>query len=92
MSIKLDLPLIEVSDGFHQEENPLRGPSLTKQALSLAPETLEGAAAWRQLCHSPSQTMFRNEQEHRYFKVFSNKTASQLAGHLDTDLWKRLVL
>ena len=36
--------------------------------------------------------MFRNEQEHRYFKVFSNKTASQLAGHLDSDLWKRLVL
>jgi hypothetical protein len=36
--------------------------------------------------------MFRNDQEYRYFKVFSTQTASQLTGLFASNLWNRLVL
>jgi hypothetical protein len=43
-------------------------------------------------CRSPQQSIFKNEQEYRYFKVFSNETAYQLSGYLGANLWQRLVL
>jgi hypothetical protein len=36
--------------------------------------------------------VFRNEQENRYFRAFSNESAAQLSGYFDSDLWHRLVL
>lgn len=36
--------------------------------------------------------MFQPESEHRYFKFFQSKTAAQLSGYFDTDIWERLIL
>jgi hypothetical protein len=36
--------------------------------------------------------MFKNDQEDRYFKLFSTQTASQLTGLFASNVWNRLVL
>jgi hypothetical protein len=36
--------------------------------------------------------MFKNDQEDRYFKLFSTQTASQLTGLFASNVWDRLVL
>ncbi|PMD32010.1 hypothetical protein L207DRAFT_518889 [Hyaloscypha variabilis F] len=41
---------------------------------------------------SPSPSLFKNDQEKRYFQEFSSQTAGQLTGLFSTDLWKRLIL
>jgi len=41
---------------------------------------------------SPSPSLFKNDQEKRYFQLFSTQTAAQLTGLFSTDLWKRLIL
>ncbi|KAH8763982.1 hypothetical protein F5882DRAFT_244983, partial [Hyaloscypha sp. PMI_1271] len=41
---------------------------------------------------SPSPSLFKNDQEKRYFQMFSTQTAAQLTGLFSTDLWKRLIL
>jgi len=53
------------------------------------PQVQSSAAA---LCRSPQKSLFKNDQEHRYFSLFSTKTANQLQGLFSTDLWDRLVL
>lgn len=42
--------------------------------------------------YSPSTTLFASEQEHRYFRIFCEKTAIELSGCFDSVLWSRLVL
>ncbi|KAE9365502.1 hypothetical protein N431DRAFT_488658, partial [Stipitochalara longipes BDJ] len=44
------------------------------------------------VCRSPQQSLFSNQQEARYFQVFSTHTASQLTGLFASNLWSRLVL
>ena len=41
---------------------------------------------------SPSPSLFRNDQEKRYFLEFTSQTAGQLTGLFSTVLWKRLIL
>jgi Fungal specific transcription factor domain len=36
--------------------------------------------------------LFKNDQEKRYFQVFSTQTASQLTGLFSSDVWTRLIL
>lgn len=44
------------------------------------------------LCRFPVDSLFRNEQERRYFSIFCDQTSSQLTGLFSGDLWERLVL
>jgi hypothetical protein len=44
------------------------------------------------ISRSPSPSLFKNDQEKRYFQLFSIQTATQLTGIFSTDLWKRLIL
>ena len=41
---------------------------------------------------SPRRSLFSNQQEARYFQIFSTNTASQLTGLFASNLWKHLVL
>ncbi|KAH6696759.1 hypothetical protein BKA61DRAFT_248791 [Leptodontidium sp. MPI-SDFR-AT-0119] len=34
----------------------------------------------------------RSEDEHRYFRVFESRTASELTGYFESDVWNRLIL
>ena len=40
----------------------------------------------------PSRDLFRNEQEDRSFRIFSQETSRQLAGYFESGLWNRIVL
>ena len=40
----------------------------------------------------PWESMFDSESDYCYFKLFESKTAKDLSGYFDTDLWGRLIL
>jgi hypothetical protein len=44
------------------------------------------------LSHCPTPKFFTNDEEYRYFKVFCDTTASNLAEYLDSTLWNTIVL
>lgn len=45
-----------------------------------------------QLLLQPRNTLFRTDQEARYFRLFCDKVAIQLTGFFDLPLWNRLIL
>ncbi|KAF4635194.1 hypothetical protein G7Y89_g2903 [Cudoniella acicularis] len=44
------------------------------------------------ICKAPPRSLFRNEQEYRYFEVFTTQIANQLTGLFPSSLWNYLVL
>ena len=77
-------------DGYHDEASQERSPlsPTNRRTNQQFPFIHLSAAA---VCPSPGQSMFKNEQEARYFKIFCNQTANQLTGFFSSDLWRRLV-
>jgi len=63
-----------------------------KASPLLVPMRKLAASLSTPLCRFPPNSLFRNEQERRYFSIFCNQTSSQLTGLFSLDLWKRLVL
>jgi len=72
-----------------QKKKPQQPPRLLLAPAKLPRETFP---APHTISKSPQQSLFKNEQEHRYFRVFSNESAAQLSGYFDSDLWHGLVL
>ncbi|KAN0121988.1 hypothetical protein V8E51_000314 [Hyaloscypha variabilis] len=80
-------------DGYDEPFQPKakmsHGQVFPHRRARVIPQVQPSAAA---LCRSPQKSLFKNDQEHRYFSLFSTKTANQLQGLFSTDLWDRLVL
>ncbi|KAE9381976.1 hypothetical protein N431DRAFT_425527 [Stipitochalara longipes BDJ] len=80
-------------DGYDEPFQPKaktsHGQVFVHRRARVVPQVQPSAVS---LCRSPQQSMFKNDQEHRYFSLFSTKTATQLKGLFPTDLWDRLVL
>lgn len=47
---------------------------------------------FKPIFYQPATELFKDEQEYRYFQQFCNKTALQLSGCFDSELWSRLIL
>lgn len=65
-----------------QDEIPATSPPLKESTLSRNPS----------LSTPPSELLFQNEQEYRYFQHFCTQTSNQLSNFFTRDLWTRLML
>ena len=63
-----------------------------RRLLPLAPKIPTPPATAMALRNSPAAKIFTNEEEYRYFKVFCDTTASNLAEYFDSALWNTIVL
>jgi hypothetical protein len=54
----------------------------------LAPKSIQPSSTLQM----PRRNAFANDQEHRYFGLFCERTASGLSGYFRSSLWNRIVL
>ena len=85
-------------DGLRKGERKI-DPRSTKDApiamriSNQSPETdFRTIVASTAICRAPPRSLFKNEQEYRYFEVFTSQIASQLTGLFPSSLWNYLVL
>jgi Fungal Zn(2)-Cys(6) binuclear cluster domain len=87
-------------DGYQEEEHSrrwvppsARNPSTSGQTSGETLRTNTGmSSAPTSVCRSPSRSIFKNDQEQRYFKLFSTQIVRQFTGLFSSEIWSRLVL
>ncbi|KAE9372928.1 hypothetical protein N431DRAFT_439883 [Stipitochalara longipes BDJ] len=87
-------------DGYKEGDKPHKndsrladpGPIVIRTRKPPPKTTVQTYTVPDTICRPPPLSLFKNDQEYQYFKVFTTQIASQLSGLFPTSLWNYLVL